>query len=180
MDDENDETLWDSFTRDIEPIERQKPISERSTQDKQKAVKERTERPTLREPVQRKPLSSGQEGLGLDRRSAEKLRKGQMPIEAQLDLHGMTQVQAQTALRDFIVRAQAAGKRCVLVITGKGVGEDGRRDPLSSGQGVLKRMVPVWLEEPDLRPLVLKTSAARPQHGGGGALYVLLRRNRSN
>jgi DNA-nicking Smr family endonuclease len=108
-------------------------------------------------------------GVGLDRRSAQRLKRGQMPIEARLDLHGMTQDEAHRALDRFIREMYDAGRRAVLIITGKGTRE---------GVGVLRQAVPRWLAEARCRSYVLATEEARPQHGGAGALYVLLRRKR--
>jgi len=170
-----DDALWDALTRDVKPIEREKS---RPKQAKQVVSSKAPSRTTQPEHVVIPHKSKEEPGRELDRRSAEKLRKGQMPIEARLDLHGLNQEQAHVALNRFITKAHGAGQRCVLVITGKGAGSDGRRDPLSSGQGVLKRKVPEWLEEQALRQMVLKVQQARPQHGGEGALYVLLRRRR--
>ena len=108
--------------------------------------------------------------IGIDKRQAERFRRGQMPFEGKIDLHGRTQQEAHDALRDFIARAHRAGKRCLLVITGKG---------MTAGKaGVLKENVPRWLNEPNLRRHVLAFSYARPEHGGEGALYVLLKRER--
>jgi DNA-nicking Smr family endonuclease len=111
---------------------------------------------------------------GLDRRSAERLKRGQLPIEARLDLHGLTQEEAHSALLGFLASAEARGLRCVLVITGKGFRKLGE----TGGLGILKSAVPRWLNEAPNRARVLAFSAAQPQHGGGGALYVLLRRRR--
>jgi DNA-nicking Smr family endonuclease len=109
-------------------------------------------------------------GTGLDRRNAQRLKRGQMAIAARLDLHGMTQAEAHRALRSFLLRCHEEERRTVLVITGKGT-----RD----GEGVLRRAVPRWLDEPGLRPVVLAREEAQPRDGGGGAFYVLLRRKRS-
>jgi DNA-nicking Smr family endonuclease len=103
---------------------------------------------------------------GVDRATAERLRRGRRVIEARLDLHGMTQAEAHRELAGFVAGSRAAGRRCVLVITGHG---------RASG-GILKGAVPRWLNEPELRRHVLAIAPARPQHGGHGALYVLLRR----
>jgi DNA-nicking Smr family endonuclease len=103
---------------------------------------------------------------GVDRATAERLKRGRYQVEARLDLHGMTQAEAYRALSGFVGVSRAAGRRCVLVITGHG---------RASG-GVLKAAVPRWLGEPDLRPHVLAITPAQPRAGGGGALYVLLRR----
>ena len=187
MDDEKDETLWQFVTRQIKPIEQDRKTlgseGDESQEDELKDVHPKDNpntgktRPVIVQPRDDKRMDEPG-GHGLDRRSAEKLRKGQMPIEGRLDLHGMTQEQGHKAVQDFIIQGQAAGKRCVLIITGKGRDAQGQRDPLSKGQGVLKRMVPHWLEQKPLAPLILKTELARPQHGGEGALYVLLRRRR--
>lgn len=107
---------------------------------------------------------------GIDRRSAERMRRGKMPIEARLDLHGLDQQKAHGELDGFLARAQTQGLRCVLVITGKG--------RFSDEGGVLRKQVPRWLNLPANRNRVLAFDYARPQHGGSGALYVLLRRQR--
>ncbi|MEH6527907.1 MAG: Smr/MutS family protein [Sneathiella sp.] len=119
---------------------------------------------------------------GLDRRNSERLRKGQMTIDGKVDLHGMTQAEAHTRLRTFISAAQLQGKRCVLVVTGKGSRGQKTDDAAFMGserRGILREAVPKWLAAADMRRLVIDFRAAQPKHGGGGALYVLLRRDRS-
>jgi DNA-nicking Smr family endonuclease len=106
---------------------------------------------------------------GLDKRSAERMKKGEMEIDGRLDLHGMTQDTAHAALIAFIGRAYDAGRRCLLVVTGKGYRE---------GTGVLRANVPRWLNQSPCRERILGFSHARPQHGGEGALYVLIKRRR--
>jgi DNA-nicking Smr family endonuclease len=105
---------------------------------------------------------------GIDKRQGERFRRGQLPVEGKIDLHGRTQNEAHDALLHFIERAHKAGKRNLLVITGKGMTQ--------SKSGILKSIVPRWLNEPIFRRLVLAISQARPEHGGEGALYVLLKR----
>ena len=106
----------------------------------------------------------------VDRRTADRLKRGRLEIEARIDLHGMTRAAAQEALTRFVVAAADRGQRCVLVITGKGT--------FSGGPGVLKQDVPKWLNMPPLRDRIVAVQEAQPRHGGGGALYVLLKRNR--
>lgn len=117
----------------------------------------------------------------LQTRTMRKLRTGRIEIEARLDLHGYRQREAHQALRRFISSSQARGHRWVMVITGKGAGggaTGGSEDALTGFDepGVLRRNVPRWLAEPDLRPLVVGYEPAAPHHGGNGALYVHLRR----
>jgi DNA-nicking Smr family endonuclease len=97
-----------------------------------------------------------------------RITRGRDAIAARIDLHGMTQDVARAALTGFVRRAVGEGWRAVLVITGKGV----------SGDGVLKRRVPDWLAAPPLRDLIAGVSEAHRRHGGEGALYVALKRQR--
>lgn len=117
----------------------------------------------------------GNQTPGLDRKTRDKLRRGLLPIEGRVDLHGKTQEAAHTALDAFLAGAHYQGLRCVLVITGRGM------KPVDGGRvsrGVLKQAVPRWLKEGANRQRVLAYAPARPNHGGEGALYVLLRRVR--
>ncbi len=107
--------------------------------------------------------------IGIDRRSWLRLKRGQVEIEDAADLHGLTQEQAHDRLGRFLADAQQAGLRCVLVVTGKG---------LLHG-GVLRHMVPRWLNEGANRERVLAFTPAQPKHGGAGALYLLIRRKRA-
>lgn len=109
---------------------------------------------------------------GIDKRTLGRLRRGLIAPEACLDLHNLRQEEAHRSLTGLIATSQAAGRRCILVITGKGYGADG-------AIGVLKTMVPRWLVEPPNRGRVLAFCHAARGHGGEGALYVLLRRSRA-
>ena len=119
-------------------------------------------------PAKAHPELEHGKSAGLDRRSAERLRRGKIAIDGRLDLHGMTQAAAAERLAEFIAGAQSAGKRCVLVITGKGL----------AGGGILREQVPRWLNQPPNRGRVLAFDYAQAQHGGMGALYVLVKRQR--
>jgi DNA-nicking Smr family endonuclease len=122
----------------------------------------------------------------IEKRKSRQLAKGQKPIEAVLDLHGMRQREAHAALRHFLVGAHAGGKKFVKVITGKGArasAGDARQqpfdapfDPGGGERGVLKRLVPEWLSEAGLSRIVVGLSSAGRGHGGDGAIYVELRR----
>ena len=110
---------------------------------------------------------------GVDKKTQQKMRRGQIEIEGRLDLHGMYQDEAFAALEQFLAGSQAAGKKCVLVITGKGTRSGG---PGGGRAGVLRRAVPGWLNRAGLRERIQGFREAAPGHGGSGALYVLLRR----
>lgn len=115
--------------------------------------------------------------LNMDRKAFGRMTRGKLEPEAKIDLHGMTLERAHPALTRFILRSQAAGKRLVLVITGKGLADhDGRLFP--TPRGILKRQVPHWLETPPLAQAVLQTTPAHIRHGGEGAIYVYLRKPR--
>lgn len=95
-----------------------------------------------------------------------KLQRGQVMPEASIDLHGRSVSQAWVDMGQFLQRAQAKGLRCVLVIHGKG-------NTTPTGMGGIKQNIGHWLS---LTPIVLGYHSARPEHGGDGALYVLLKR----
>jgi DNA-nicking Smr family endonuclease len=116
--------------------------------------------------------------VGIDRRQAERFRQGRLEIDGKIDLHGRSQAEAHDALHAFIHRAHRAGKRCLLVITGKGGVKLAGMGAGERSRGVLRQAVPRWLNEPGLRRYILAFDHARPQHGGEGALYVLLKRER--
>jgi DNA-nicking Smr family endonuclease len=116
-----------------------------------------------------------------ERRKVRQIASGKVEIGARVDLHGLRQQHAHARLRAFLLDAHAQGQRTVLVITGKGgVEPAGRLDHLAGERqrGVIRRNVPLWLEEPDLRAIVVSYTQAGPRHGGAGALYVQLRRGR--
>ncbi|MCW6510192.1 Smr/MutS family protein [Lichenifustis flavocetrariae] len=114
----------------------------------------------------------------LDRRTRQKIVRGRIGIERAIDLHGLTQPDAHAALRRFLHTAYAEDLRLVLVVTGKGDRSRARSDMFGE-TGVLKRMVPHWLREFDLRPIVLGFEDAGLPHGGAGALYIRLRRRKA-
>jgi len=107
---------------------------------------------------------------GVDRRTADGLRRGRLSIEARLDLHGLTQAEAHDALTGFVLEGYRLGRRMLLVITGKG--------GYGGGEGILRRSVPRWLNEDPLRAKILAFTPAQPRDGGAGALYLLLKRRR--
>jgi len=103
----------------------------------------------------------------LDAPTREKLARGRLDIAGRVDLHGLTQSEAHALLLSFLRQAFAGERRYVLVITGKGS---------SRGEGVLRRAVPQWFSTPPFSEIVGGFEEAARQHGGGGALYVRLRR----
>jgi DNA-nicking Smr family endonuclease len=177
---EDESALWRAAMQDVRPlrkkgIERPRPPAvEPAAGAKAKSKPGPASRPVPRAmpqpaaPPRPHPELEHGKSAGLDRRSAERLRRGKLPIDGRLDLHGMTQAAAVERLAEFIAGAQSAGKRCVLVITGKGL----------AGGGILREQVPHWLNQPPNRGRVLAFDYAQAQHGGMGALYVLLKRRR--
>jgi len=129
-------------------------------------------RPATALPYQAPPQSHVP-SAGLERTAKVGLRRGRLAIDARIDLHGMVQAEAHAALTGFLLRARAAGHAYVLVVTGKG--GSGYAEAFAE-RGVLRRSVPHWLRGPDLRGIVLGFEEAARHHGGGGALYVRLRR----
>ena len=172
---DDDSALWRTVMRDVTPL-RDRSSAAKPRPPAQKSppsTKTSTPSPVFIKPPPSAPApaapihapSSSAQVPGLDKRTAQRFSRGRMTIEGWLDLHGMDQAAAHRTFNSFITSSHGAGKRCVLVVTGK-------------GRGVLRRAVPIWLHQPPLRPLVLSFTPARQKDGGDGALYVLLRRRR--
>jgi DNA-nicking Smr family endonuclease len=166
--------LWSGFVRSITPLRRSPPSGKSSAVGVKSPPAPSKARgvtaPTPARPAQIPPLAP------LDRRLKQRVARGREPIDARIDLHGMTQRRAHAALLVFLQRAQADGARIVLVVTGKGESR-GERDP-ASARGVLKRQVPIWFSLPEFRSFIVGFEDAHVGHGGQGALYVRLRRAR--
>ncbi len=113
------------------------------------------------------PLDIGTSPGGVDRATWERFRTGKFAPVRTLDLHGRTAARAFAALREFLATAYADQLRCVEIITGRGSGEHG---------GVIRREFPLWLNLPELRPMVL--AAAHPHAANPGSVRLLLRRVR--
>lgn len=107
----------------------------------------------------------------IDRRTGTKLKRGQLPVDGRIDLHGLTLDQAHAGLTAFLKGAYNRQARCVLVVTGKG--------RMGERTGKIRGELSHWLNQPALRPLVLAFTEAQIRDGGAGAFYVLLKRNRS-
>lgn len=191
---DDDEDVWKYTAATIEPLKRAKArvhLSDRATTDAPKAktapkhegtkksatVKHEAVKLSHPTPVvssRRAPPDLSE----FDRNNARKIRGGRLEIEARVDLHGLRQSEAHAALRAFLFRCQSRGLRFVLVITGKGKSGSASDSPYENYEnerGVLKRNVPRWLEEADVRSIVVSYTTAAIQHGGEGAIYVHLR-----
>jgi DNA-nicking Smr family endonuclease len=186
--------LWQHATRSLAPVKAKARVvttpaaSEpmpATTQASQPAPASRKAPAASREPSAVAPAKArSRQPVPLaefDRRKVRRIASGKIEVEARIDLHGSRQRDARARLRSFLLAAHAKGHKTVLVITGKG-GEE-PADALGSlmgerQRGVIRRSVPHWLEEPDLRAVVLSYTQASPRHGGAGALYVQLRKAR--
>ena len=134
------------------------------------------------QPIAAPPARAAPPLADFEKRKARRISTGRVEIEARIDLHGLYQSEAHQQLAGFVRRAVADGLSTVLVITGKGVRRSTSRedtpfdDPDPRDHGVLRRSVPMWLGEPELRALVVSYTTAAPNHGGSGALYLHLRK----
>jgi DNA-nicking Smr family endonuclease len=114
-----------------------------------------------------RPLGIGDPPGGVDDATWQRFRSGKLAAARKLDLHGYTAQRAYHALTAFLRAAYADRVRCVEIVTGRGSGDE---------PGVLRRELPLWLNLPDIRPLVL--AAAHPHAANPGAVRLLLRRIR--
>lgn len=147
------------YRRRRKPLPEQKRLDEQAVMDSLRAAE-----------FDDVELETGDELLfsrpGIQRGVMRRLRRGDYVIEAQLDLHGQTVAQARDSVGRFLSECRTFGKCCVRIIHGKGRGSEGRLP-------VLKGKVGSWLRRKDE---VLAFCPARPTDGGGGAVYVLLKK----
>ena len=171
----DDFEVWRRMTRSVRPLpgrsappapQEREPVSEAETVEPPEADAPAPSGP----PALRSPAAPGP---GIDKRTARRIRRGALPIDAKIDLHGLTREEAYRRLTAFIAQSQAGGRRLVLVVTGKG-----RRSEDGMAAGVIRREAPLWLTRPPNAARVLDTAPAQARHGGDGALYVYLRKLR--
>ncbi len=175
--------LWAAVTRTVSPLRpsRQKPLMELA--EGPLPVPGATPAPKpKRAPVATMPSyrpdgrpGAPRGGQHIEPGMRQRLGRGQIAIDGTIDLHGMRQAEAHAALQRFVAARAARGDRTLLVITGKGL-QRGADAATLIERGVLRAMLPVWLGQPDLAPLVAGWDVAAQGHGGGGAYYVRLRR----
>jgi DNA-nicking Smr family endonuclease len=187
---DDERALWDDVMRDVRRLRGAKAA--RPKAEKKRTARVPVESPALPAPVRptvvapsaAKPKKTAPPAFVIDGATAERLKRGKVEPDATLDLHGLTQAQAHARLVSFVKRAHEHAYRCILIVTGKGSLRPARDEtagfvmPERSNAGVLRVMVPRWLEEDALRALVVGVQGAHQRHGGAGAIYVYLRRKR--
>ncbi|WP_374763161.1 Smr/MutS family protein [Yunchengibacter salinarum] len=177
-----DRALWEAATSDVAPLT-DRPVAPEPPRPPRRAAP----RPASDPPPRPGAMALDPQDR-LDRRTRRRLTRGDMAVDRVVDLHGHTQTDAHDRLRQALMAAVAAGEKTLVVITGKGgrrYRQSGavsaayrRRADFDTHGGVLKRLVPEWLAAPELAPYVDRYATASQNHGGDGALYVLLRRRR--
>ena len=163
--------LWEKLRRSVRPLRpKPEPLPSGPHAADPEAARPRTAGKPSKTVAARPPVKPAARPLvGLDERIRRRLARGLTDVDARIDLHGMRQERAYSALIGFLRHSQLRGSKLVLVITGKGREND-------DGRGVLRHAVPAWLARPDFRNLVVGFEEAGRRHGGAGALYVRLRR----
>jgi DNA-nicking Smr family endonuclease len=181
-----DAELWSRTAQSLEPLRHSKPrvTAGKAEPSPVSVASQRTSVPHGKLPPEAparasRPSSAPPPLADFDQRKLRRIASGRAEIDARIDLHGLRQSEAHRRLRAFVLDAHARGLRSLLVITGKGgsgTSADEMLDGRRSERGVIRRNVPVWLEEPELRAVVVSFARAHVRHGGDGALYVHLRR----
>lgn len=187
-----DQKLWDHMAREFEPLRKapKKHVvkDEEAPSGAKPAARVTNPKPNKVQNWQSVDVDANlkdviqPKGQDVDGRTSKRLKQGKIEVQAVLDLHGLSQEQAHRSLIAFIHKSYQQGKRCVLVITGKGRRQYPHHQKpqhfIDPEPGVIKRRMPDWLRDKSLSPMILQWQQARPQDGGDGALYVLLRRQR--
>ena len=182
-----DSALWDELKQAIQPLNRRKALKSkpRLIEGSKLAVSKPVIWDTTKNVVVAKQRPSNQPPAisSFDRRTAQRLGRGNVEPEARIDLHGENLETARYALLNFVFRQRQMGSRLVLVITGKGASPFARHTlhghnhfHTPEREGKLRREVPMWFHDSEFRQHIIGFQPAHPRHGGGGAFYVKLRR----
>lgn len=192
--DRKESELWNFFTKNIKKIEREQTCKEEqssiSRAEKTEHIKSGKKSISYKEITELKDFSPSLSEKNTyqkndksftvkDKKTITKIKKGKISIEAILDLHGMNKNNAYERLIRFISDSHSKNRRLVLIITGKG--NNTKNDDLYMDEteyGVLRNKLPKWLEAPKLSKMVLSYSQATNMHGGQGAWYVFLKKNK--
>ena len=179
-----DSHLWEEIKSSVSPLRKSKRRSTKLPATGVAIAKLAPMKPGIELPLPRKPFSSPPQLASFERRTAQRLGRGQLEPEARIDLHGHGLENARLALLHFLSSRRMQGMRLVLVITGKGASPFARHTlhglshfHTPEREGKLRREVPLWLEEAQFRIHVVGLQPAHPRHGGGGAFYVKLRKS---
>jgi DNA-nicking Smr family endonuclease len=181
--------LWTSVAATVEPLRRKRllkmgggplPLPEPLAETPQPAPppprkREKAHRPAMLPSYQAPPPAASPPDRMIEPAIRKKVTRGRIAIDGTIDLHGLRQDEARAALRRFIQARAGRGERTILVITGKGIKTGDDYMAAMTERGVLRTMLPIWLSEPSLSPLVSGWTVAARGHGGEGAWYVRLR-----
>jgi DNA-nicking Smr family endonuclease len=179
-----DSHLWEEIKSSVSPLRNSKRRSTKLPAAGIAILKPMSTKPRPELQLPRKTSSSPPQLASFERRTAQRLGRGQLEPEARIDLHGHGLENARLALLHFLSSRRMQGLRLVLVITGKGASPFARHTlhglshfHTPEREGKLRREVPLWLEEAQFRIHVVGLQPAHPRHGGGGAFYVKLRKS---
>ena len=173
---EEDKKSWENIIKDIKKISY--PIK---AEDNKVIIKEIKEREQYEFTNISTLLSELTENTynGIDKQTIKKFKKEEIAIEATLDLHGYTEKEAYEQVKTFIQTSYQKNKRCILIITGKGR-TNSDDNIYTSTKGILRNGLPQWLNNPEIRPLILAFRHPSEAKGGKGAVCLLLKRKRTN
>jgi DNA-nicking Smr family endonuclease len=190
---DDDHEVWEQVTRTVQPLNRLpyvKPATEakpaRPVSDHERNAKSV---PKPVDPVRKAARAIARQAIqlqshnNLDRRHKQKLSRGNVDIDARLDLHGHSVERARMSLLGFLQSSREQGFRNVLVITGKGASPFTRHTLHSTDVfqaperlGRLRAEFPSWMAQREFSSNIVGFQPAHPRHGGGGAFYVRLKR----
>lgn len=178
---DRDKALWEKVTESVTPLGERPdapPLKPR------KVVRDLREGRELPNEWHARPAPTP--NAGIDRKTRRQIKSGRMDVDRSIDLHGMTQDQAFNVLKAAVEGGVRRGDKTLLVVTGKGGKRFSQleatpaayrtRNEFEQLGGVLKRMVPIWLNDTELKPFIQSYGPSAKEHGGEGALYVILRK----
>ncbi|UTW55440.1 Smr/MutS family protein [Kordiimonas sp. SCSIO 12610] len=182
---DQDQQLWDEVKKTVKPLKKVASSAGKPAIKPRRMIARKEEAREI--PAEWYLGQSPTPDSRIDRKTKRRIASGIKDVDRSIDLHGMTQDQAYRILKNAVEGGIRRGDKTLLVVTGKG----GRRfsqldndtpvayrtrEQFDQHGGVLKRLVPVWLQSSEIRPFIESFDSAAKEHGGEGALYILLRK----
>lgn len=179
MTNEEDTKFWLETLENVTPIKRPEIVPESIAVERKNNVSLEPKKEYLSKQDYSKnsKFLDDNEFGGIDNSTLTKFKREEFKVEAVLDLHGMTENKAFEEVENFVAKCYNRGLRCIIIVTGKGLKHSEDED-IFAEKGILRKSVPQWLNMPHLRAAILIYKHPSAKLGGGGSLYILLRRNK--
>ena len=181
-----DDQIFFKYTQGVKPINRKNKIKKDIKKTPKNIIKQLQKIKKLETTKEKKTEKiTNSEYLFEIGKANKMLRKGQVFIDKKIDFHGKILSQAEDEFQKTVIESYKHKKRCLLFVTGKGLHkqknlfDDSLKKSPKLFYGKIREAFLEWVKKPELAKYILTTEKASFAHGGDGAFYVYLRKNKN-